>query len=757
MPKENPQLSAADILSITDNLRCDNYINSLDKAELARHFGGGSLNPDCDNLGLVGDQNWLLGYKYLNQAFRQIFGLYTSDAGIVDIKVKKALTPERRRYVERVANRRVNQVIKESRRFRYPYWATCGDAVIYGSPYLFKWNKYDWCPTYAGTPLMPRTAPADVNDPAFMRWAFPSELTGQDIIAQLKRAERTKGGSGWHVQGLRNALRQLTKELDPNQAHLYNVDWDLDEPEQIEYKLEVQAQWQTILGTSVKVYYFFQKDQEGKVDVYVVNRLAETVSGSSFPSEMKMSINRSGEGETMLFFQRARFDSVNECLWPMILDTKFGGKPLAYRVLGLGRLNYDLDRKVSELINAGFAGITDDMTPLYQAADIGAMTKLEQMMANGLRRGSVLPPDVSAFEKPKNQRNMGNILSFMGVMDVAQGQNAASQSPNQGGQGRNELEVVALERQAQNQQNVTARMEDWVDMGQPMAEAMVTALTGKGKMAPGDRGWPERERLTELLQEDGVLLEELDPALVTVSLRKHLGAGDNALRLQRAERKMGVRHLYPPESQVMILREWTEALDNSFERANELVPQQPEQNPVQQQAAALQTSLALASGTPPPVNGTDMPLIHAPLHLQSAVGVIQTSQGGLDPSAQNGLSALLEHAMADIQMIEIGGDKATADALMQQLQEIARAAQEISSPPPVPKEVHDMQMKERNAALQEAKHQTAVEKFQLQQQHRQEVDQFNQDAKLQDLALKERAQALDEETELGAQAVANQV
>lgn len=590
---------------------------------------------------------------------------------------------------------------------------------------------------------MPRNAPADVNDPGFSRWIFSAELTGKDIMAQLKRAERTRNSS-WDVVGLRNAMRQLLKEMDPNAEHLYNVDFGEDDPETIEYRLQTQSVLDDVLGTSVKVYYYFQKQPSGKIDTYIINRMNESVNASFTPSGADMSIKRKGDGEARLFFEEGRFDSVNECLWPMILDLKFGGKGMAYRVLGLGRLNYDLDRKVSELINSGFAGLTDDMTPLYQAADIGAMTKLEQMIQTGLRRGSVLPPDVSAFKKESNQRNFANLFTFMGTMDVAQGSNAAAHASTGGNKSPNELEVVALERQQENQQNVSARMEDWVDMGQPMAEAMVKSLTGPG-IVRGDRGWPEKERLEELLREDGVLIEELDPSLLTVSMRKHLGAGDNQLRIQRAEKKMGVRHMYPPEAQVTILREWTEAVDDSFERANELVPEQPRPNMTQLQIAQLQTASALATGVAPPVNGTDLPLIHAQAHLQAAVGVIQTSQGGLDPSATNGMSALLEHAQADINAVAIIGDQQSAEQLMEQLKQIAQAAQEIASPPPTPKEQVEIEMKQRNQALQEKKHQDAMAKFMEQQKERVETNDENMDVKLQQLALQERKLALDEE------------
>ena len=741
------KLSVSEIFSVCDTMRHDSYIDSLDRAELTRHFGGGELAPGCDNLGLVGTTNWLMGYKYLNKAFQGLFGLYTGDAGIAKITVKKAISPDRRRLVERVANRRVNQVIKESRRFRYNYWSACGDAVLYGSPYMYRWDKHDWCPLYGGIPLMPRNAPADVGDPTFVRWAYSGELSGADIMAQLKRAERAQS-SPWDIKGLRAALKQLIDELKPDGDHIYNYNPDEDDPEKIEMRLQTNQILEEVLGASVKVYFFYQKRPDGKIDCYIVNRLDESVNVNMNTESANMAVKRKGGADrAMMFYQAARFDSVHECLFPLTLDIKFGGKALAHRVMGLGRLNYDLDTRVSELINSGMAGLEDDFSPLYQAQDASSLVKLEQMMASGIRRGSVFPPGVTAFERPKNQRNFGNLFSFMQLMDGAEGQNAASQGANAGsGKGRSELEVQALERQNENQANITSRMADWVEMCTPMLKEMIFTLVGRGKMASGDRGWPERKKLQELLEEDGILIEELDPSLITVETRQHLGQGDNALRLQRAERKLSILQLLPPESHKTVVREYIEALDNSYERANELVPVEEVPNKNQMQKAQAQTSYSLATGTPAPVDGDDIPELHAQMHLQAAAAVIQANQeGGLDPSLTNGFSGLLEHTQADIQMIGIKGNTQLADQLMQGLVELAKAGQELARPAAPPKEEVELELKQRNQQLSEQKHQDALAKQAEQQALKEKNAAFNEEARLAQLALQERQVVVQEE------------
>jgi hypothetical protein len=749
-----PRLSPSDILSVCDDYKTQDYIPSLDRAELMRHYAGGCLHPDCDDVGMVSDNNWLMGYKYLQRAYRQLFGLYTSDAGLVEIRVKKAITPERRRLVERVGNRRVNQVIRESRRFRFAYASCCGDAVIYGSPYLFKFDPHDWCPRFAGFPLMPRNAPADVSDPAFSRWAFAGKLTGKDIMAQLKRASRSSGKGKWNVNGLKDALKQLALEHGPNEDRSFNYELDQDDPQKIEEALQTRSIWHDVLGSRVLVYYFFQKQLDGTIDLSIINRFDESVIDIPTSNGPRMKISRSdkakkGDWNAELFYQKSRFKDVKECLWPMLLDVTFGGEAMAHRVMGLGRLNYDLDRMQSQVINAIYAGQEHRNTPRYHA-DQAAIPQLEKLLARGIRAGSILPNNIQPFPVEGSSRDSNSFFSLLSLFDMAQGSNAASHASSQGApRGSKELEVVALERQQQNMQAITSRMEDWSEMGQPMAEEMVAALTTKGRIVRGDRGWAEKERLEELLAEDGVLIDELDPSLITVRFRKHLGSGDAQVRLQRAEKKMAILSQYPPESQVIILREYTEAIDESYERANELVPFQQTPNRDQLDAAQLQTNSAMSTGIPPRPNNTDIPEIHANAHLTAAQGVLEVNQqGGLDPSLTQGVAALLEHAIMDAQMVAAKGNVGLAKQFIDQAAQLSQVAQQMAQPLPMPKEQVELELKQRNQALQEQKREDAVAKSSRSQEHRESVDQQRLSLQMHGEARKDRELALKEEDSL---------
>lgn len=748
-----PQLSASDIINLCDQYRADGYLDSLDRAELSRHFGGGRLNPGADNLGLVSDNNWQQGYRYINRAYRQIFSLATSDAGIVEITVKKSVAPERRRYIERQANKIVNRVIREARSFRFAYASACGDAVLYGTPYLYRWDKRNFIPKYAGMPLMPREAPADTNDDRFIRWAFPGTLSARDIMAQMKLAKRTGKKGKWNMEGLRWAMKMIHEEMKGENEGVLDMRFDEDDPETLEYTLQSNAYGARVLQGGIKVYYFFQKNDEGKVDCYITNRHGEKLqatSGDQYqPPTLQVIRQKDGvaaKAERHLFFERSRFESVNECLWPLILDLKFGGEARVHRALGLGRLNYDLDRAVSHLLNAGLAGLEDDFTPLYQAADGASLKKIDQLIAAGIRRGSVFPAEVKAFEKQSNARNYGNLLALMNTLDIGQSHNASSHAlGNNAGRGPRELEVQALERQSQNQQDITSRMEDWIEMGTVMVQEMYNTLVNR-PLAKGDRSYEDREKLKKLLGEKGIALGEIQNDMVEVSMRKHLGAGDAQLRLQRAERKIQNLHLFPAQSHPMIIREWVAALDDSQERADELVPHEQRPNPTQIAQAELEEAQALTTGVPPRIQATTIPDIHLQSHINKVANLVQTNQqGGIDMTVALGISALLEHSMGEARIIELRGQVDMAKQYVQAIQGLAGAAAQITRQPPPTKEEFDMAMKQRSQELQEAKRNDAIEKFAAQQQHRESIDAQRTALQMQDSARKDRELSLREE------------
>ena len=745
------KLDAVDVLNICDQLRTDDYLDALDRAELARHFGGGALTVECEAAPFVSDNNWLFGHKYLNRAYRQIFSAATSDAGFVEIVVLRSQSAERRRKVERAANECINKVLRMNRRWRHQYAAACGDAVLYGSPYLFRWNKRDWIPAYAGKPLMPRDAPADVNDDKFVRWAFPSELSARSIMEMLKLSERHKeAASTWNTKALRRALRVLDRSLHPNQNdRVLETAFDEDDPEQLEYKMQANALGARTLSASLKVYYFFQKQHDGKVDAYIINRHGEQVlaaDGMGRPPMMKINREKGPAGlEMELFYEKERFETVNECLWPLILDTKFGGAQSAHRIQGLGRLNYDMDFMASSLMNSTMHGMAFELQHNFQAQDIGTMKKIDQMVAAGIRPGQVLPPDVNHFEKGAGHRNYGNAFALLHSMDVAQGANASTHALGvQSNRAPRELEVEALERQAHNQQDITARMEDWQDMATPMVQEMVHTLLNR-PLAKGDRAWEDRQKLKELLDYKGIFLEELQGDRIEACMRKHLGAGDFQLALSRAEKKIQNLHLFPAASHPMIIREWAAAVDNSSQRAIELVPEEPDPELGQMHQAALEEAQALSTGAPPPVQAWSIPLIHVQSHVKAVSTIVQENQqSGIDMMVANGVAALLEHTMAEANIIGLRGNEDLFKQLSDIIKSLAQAAAQITREPPPTKEEFDMMIKQRSQQLQEEKHVAAVQKNTRAQEHREETDQQKMALALNEAARKERALALEE-------------
>ena len=278
-----------------------------------------------------------------------------------------------------------------------------------------------------------------------------------------------------------------------------------------------------------------------------------------------------------------------------------------------------------------------------------------------------------------------------------------------------------------------------------MTIEMIKTITSR-PIQRGDRAWLDRKLLIDLLGERGVSIEEIHIDNLNVRMRKHLGAGDNALALQRAEKKVQNLHLLPAESHPIVIREWVAAVDDSWERALEIVPEAKPLDQGQIDSANAEEALALSSGQPPEIKGTTIAGIHVPRHLDRVAAMLQQNQEtGLDQALVNGVAALLEHAAAETKMIEIIGNKPMADQFMQAIDGLAKSAQAMARPTPPPKEEVELQLKVQNQQLQEQRHADSEAKNQRQQLHREETDQTNIALKMDDAARKDRALELDEE------------
>lgn len=757
----SPTLTGTRILANCDHWREDAYSTDLDWTELMRHFNGGALIQDTDDTGRdrVRRPNLLFGNKFLSGPARQLSSPYYQPLGMVEFKVKRGADPARRLFVEEVLNREANKVIRKSERLKWPYRACVGDSVIWGIGALYRDDPYDWCPKY-GRPIYPWDAPADITDDKFSDWAFTGRLTAREIMSRLKRREKgdDKEGSGWNQPTLRGVLQSIIERHAEDAGFEGNYpSFEWDDPIEIQQFVEAQTWGDQTMDNALPVYWYFSKDfsseraGERPVDLYCVSRYGENVIPSRNGSDPVLKINRDKkdgdkEDSTRLFYQKALFSDIRECFFPFVVDTMEGGEPKMRRVLGLGQLNYDLDIRMQTTVNAGLEGAEFDFAPFFSAGDEVSDDIMEQITAEGLNPYDFIPLGVKMMEKPRGARPYSALMEFTNLFHNSMGQNTAQEygSANQATRGRQELEVQVLERQAQNTETTTRRMDEWIDRGNCMCKVIGETICSP-KIMEWDVAFPEQMALADTMLEYGISPEEY-LGNVECSMRQPPGAGDPGVALRRAKMTFDASAHLGPAARKIALREFMRVLWGGDARMADLLVPDNEANPDQVAEAQQQNAVAFTQLTPPVVRDSDMPGVHVPVHIKALQSVAMlAAQSGEIWRARDaqGFQALAGHTMADVNQlgsVDPDGAKRAARHLGQLSKMVAKfqVAEQPMQPQIDPAKRADLALREREQDRKEARDQTDMFKWIRTQMNREKTSERQQQLQLADQDRNER-------------------
>jgi hypothetical protein len=743
---DTPQLSSHRIASMMDKWRMDAHSTDLDRAELMRHYNGGALIDDDYEAGRSSPRraNLLFGHKFLSTPATRLMSNFNQGIGLLSGTLKRnaQIPASRRQTVEQTVNRVINEVIRESNRLYWPYRAVCGDAVIWGSAFLYRDDPYDWVPKY-GRIYHDWDAPADITDDKFADWGFVGELSCGQIFARLDRLKEVDDeDSYWDKEELREIAEKMISRHDPQNAWKWPTtnDQHLD-PISTREQIQAQAWGATAMNSVLPVYWFFTKrfDEGNKrpIDMYCVPRFGETCVESNYRGTPKIKIKQGEKMAGVLFYKEEAFESISECLFPFVVSLQLGGKPMMRRVLGLGALNYDLDIKVQTNVHTGMEAAEFAGMPLFQETDSQSAQQLQDLNANSIRPFDVLPQGVGFFPKEKNAFPFKSSLEYVGLLDGKMQENSSASygSGDSGPRGKDELEVAVLERQQVNAQVVSASMNDWLRAGDPMASTIGNVLCS-GDLLEVDAAWPQQEAFRQKLQDEGIDWLEVEDQFVW-KMRRPLGNGDNGIALTRARATAQVAATLGPAAQNIANRNLIAAINgDDMGLAMEMVPDAPPTSEQDQVAAAMgQNAIAITNGQPPAPRESDMVQIHVPIHFGALGRIAQSAIESGDqwtPKDKAGFEALAAHAMADIR--RLGTNPAMqqqARTAQQQLMQLIGKASQFAVGTDVRPNVDPIQAKkleQADAKLQQTERfkQIDLAKWQRTQNHREEMAAFQE-------------------------------
>ena len=108
-------ITAGRVLQFSDQWRSDAHLVDLDRAELLRHYNGGALEGDVDDItGQVKTwrANMLLGYKFLSRPVEQLLSVYDEGLGCLEVEVCNPDLPASRRRVVRRTARQCDHAVR---------------------------------------------------------------------------------------------------------------------------------------------------------------------------------------------------------------------------------------------------------------------------------------------------------------------------------------------------------------------------------------------------------------------------------------------------------------------------------------------------------------------------------------------------------------------------------------------------------------------------------------------------------------------
>ena len=671
------------MLSEADRLITDDQWDAEDRATIAAFYNGRpTMSPgEAGERGISEIRNHLFGFDSLNQAKEQISAIYSKSPTLLKVKLMGG-PPENRLWASEQVQTCLNRAIKRSGRMKPHFKGLGGEIVLFGSGMLTFRDPYDWCPRMT-RPYVPRgtgTSPEDVPYAI-----IPDYLTVKELSDYLKMAEGEQRGGGdarWNTRNLRDAIRTLTDNtgVEGSWGYLGEANTPADTAEYNDQEDMTESEHARV---QLPVYYIYSSnpDREGvPFDMTLVARYTA--------KQIDEATRRNRSLEVELFHQDEYFDTAKDFLHTFFLDCNIGGPSQWHRTMGLGRLNYDSDVDVEEFFNAAMQGSKENLRRLYQVGT-GADTETIERWLAGEYWSNVMPEGLKLQEQPKTS-NFEGAFTTMNMLQQLSKKNAAGSITNMGG-GKaqtNELEVQALERQGRNATALSNRMNDIYEDFDNLAQVQFLRFTNPG-ILPVDKGYDEIKFFQNKMEQYGIPLEMLretrDGELVNVEIKYNRvsGDGDRVREIMVNQMLLSRMHMFPPESQKIILRRVTALETQDWELAEELVPTMDVPDSNQVGRANQEANTAFLQGKTPTINADDLHVVHIPEHLASMQAFV--NMGQQDPEGWSiqdviGFRALGGHVFAHIQAVGQNPEaKELARHFEGQLQEIAKAGDELAN------------------------------------------------------------------------------
>lgn len=711
-----------------------------------------------------------LGYRYIKKPFDGLLDTLIMEPGFIQSDLCYPINPQRKGKVQSAVDKEANAIVQK--RMESAIRKCAGRAVIVGRAFMFRLSRWDWL-FKTGRMLHAVTDTDDVYSEGFREWAFAGEITLRQLDQYLD-STRKYDGAGWNREGMAALKKWILLSTRRDQPYPeMEIDRDLLVP------FNYEMSWRPLL-----VYWYFRKNGtkndrgDERVDLYCVSRWGqqntiEVLPGDGGVTYQRLNVKQTVDkdkhpgDEQILYYLPNAFENIEECLLPILLDSRVDGEQELAQVDGTGKIMLPRIQFMENIALSVGEGVSWGVQPNWTSATGAAVdeNKLRLLQKNGVGSWDYIPPGLQVMNKQGSLTglNAGMAVLQMLGMSVENDAGTGDLSPmGQADQPRFKAQMDMLISMAN--QAVSRRGARFFSALDDLAEQQLSTLCRPiSQWRKGDAAYHDVKNFqTALFLKYQILPPEYDPNRMDGKCRRLMNDQNKQEAVQTGVFMLNqFGNLMSPQGRMGIAKNVSRAVYGDA-MADFQYPDQEQVQPDQQATALSQTYAAILSFQPPPRQPGDNPQIHMQIHLPILQQQLQAAQqqGSITPAQQAGLAAILQHMVGTpqapgdfyglppqiqqqvgpvlkqlgmlIQKLPVMGAQTELGLKAQQLQ-LQQHAQGTKDA------LAQNLMQDRNAKLQTKQAQLGLQQNQLG---------FDQQIRLRDFLLKQRAQGVDEAAQL---------
>ena len=551
------------VFQITENMQRVETMRAMDRARVdalangSRPYSEAEMKEFQHQLNV----NWLELTRKLQDATGQINNAFLPAGNFFSCHSLGG-KPEKRQEYSDIFTKEINRVLKRGKsgkRYHYLLRSRNASVALHGIGPLMWTNPRRLLPRFV--PLEDLLIPTDTlldfttNLPYFCvnLYLTPGEL--------YRMACAGTPDPGWDQSVVKNILKDLKTEAGQQVFGVNESDWN-ERPEAIQelYKqnsgyLESDAAPRVRL----RAFYYLRNEKQQTWWRKIILR-------DNYPSQPN-------KGDKAKFVYESKCACAEEV--DHILHCQFGDNslvsPLRYHsVRGIGTMLYAPALTLNRLRSQAIQHVFQNLLTLWRIQDPNDRDRAKQIL---LMQNGIVPEGATIIPQTERHQIDPRLLEFgMAQMKQNIAENSSSFTPEvDTGTAKEETAFeVGVKLQAAN-----AMVTNVLSMMYSQEVFQYEELVRRACIKNTDD--PLAKKVQERCIKKGVP-EELvyDPENWNVIAERALGAGDQAIANSQAERLMANRHAFEPEAQRKIQRLWTATTLQDPQRAEDLVPQEPD-------------------------------------------------------------------------------------------------------------------------------------------------------------------------------------